>query len=802
MTGMVRSFGFDKAGNTLVGTNREFGMLLPDPTGSLRYQSLMPLFPRQYQKPMTVWGLTCTGDYAYGFTQKFIFRYHLDPKTPKDQRMYVYPSGEDVYVIDGLKGADFVTVAENGVYRAVGDSLVAEPLLSKTNEYIIRSFLPRDDGRHMVLTDAKGFALLDEEAGQIDWLKTDIDAWLAANQAYHCTYTRDPHTGQYVYAIGTSTGGIAVINEDGKLLHLFNKQSGLRHNNVFNLYFDREHQLWASLSDGIAKINLFSHYTALNLAHGLTDRIYDLFRQDGRLYLATEIGIYTISSTAALATPLAGQADIPQPQVTRFPGINSTQCWKILPLGKEDLLIAGGNQGVFRLRNGRIAAHYASYSAAMKINISSRDSSILYVARYLGLEVLRIKPNSFESLGWVKALNGIDCRHIAEQANGKLWVGTTSEGFFQIDFQGKLGQPGGVEQAQVRRYDKSKGLKDLTGCYVFKFGQGAQDELYFTSQYGIYRYDQPRDRMIELREWGLHFDQPRHQNPVLFKDRAGNIWLPKSLTIMRPRPEGKMVQDSTTLRGLSGQYFCFWEDPDGTTWMGGENDIVRIYSKAEPILLPFATRLQEVFSSEQRRLLYSGESQGSGANVIHRATPLPYTANSLLFQWSASTMQLEKQLLYSYRLEGFDQEWSAWTPDTRKEYTNLREGNYVFRVKSRHPLGMEGIESSYRFELQPPWHRTWWAMSIWIIGILLVFVGGIRWNTRRLYQEKTALEHLFNQRQTEVGLIRQTLLDQETQLLAQKAALSELQKEVTAQREALTQLSAKLQDQHPDNPGS
>ena len=38
---------------------------------------------------------------------------------------------------------------------------------------------------------------------------------------------------------------------------------------------------------------------------------------------------------------------------------------------------------------------------------------------------------------------------------------------------------------------------------------------------------------------------------------------------------------------------------------------------------------------------------------------------------------------YESRLDGFDQDWSAWTREGQREYTNLGLGDYRFRVRAR-----------------------------------------------------------------------------------------------------------------------
>src|SRR5690606_2380085 len=97
-----------------------------------------------------------------------------------------------------------------------------------------------------------------------------------------------------------------------------------------------------------------------------------------------------------------------------------------------------------------------------------------------------------------------------------------------------------------------------------------------------------------------------------------------------------------------------------------------------------------------------------------------YSYNSMQFEFSCTNFLDEKRNQYQYMLEGFDEKWSDWTTDTKKQYTNLYEGDYIFRVRSKNTYNNKGIEATYKFTIMPPWYRTWYAYTVY--GVLLVLV--------------------------------------------------------------------------------
>jgi len=64
--------------------------------------------------------------------------------------------------------------------------------------------------------------------------------------------------------------------------------------------------------------------------------------------------------------------------------------------------------------------------------------------------------------------------------------------------------------------------------------------------------------------------------------------------------------------------------------------------------------------------------------------------NSVVFEWKGSdNYSPDSKLLYSYRLEGFDNNWSVWTPEKSVSYENLPAGTFTFEVKTIDEAGNE-----------------------------------------------------------------------------------------------------------------
>jgi serine phosphatase RsbU (regulator of sigma subunit) len=106
---------------------------------------------------------------------------------------------------------------------------------------------------------------------------------------------------------------------------------------------------------------------------------------------------------------------------------------------------------------------------------------------------------------------------------------------------------------------------------------------------------------------------------------------------------------------------------------------------------------------------------------------------------------------YNFFLEGAMDEWSGWTTDKKYTANNLREGKYVFHVKSKNVFGVESRPVIYEFQVKPPWYRTIWAWAAYVIVFLTILYLFVKWYTHRLRMEKLRLEKIVADRTAEIN---------------------------------------------------
>ncbi|MBY0574396.1 MAG: diguanylate cyclase, partial [Undibacterium sp.] len=157
---------------------------------------------------------------------------------------------------------------------------------------------------------------------------------------------------------------------------------------------------------------------------------------------------------------------------------------------------------------------------------------------------------------------------------------------------------------------------------------------------------------------------------------------------------------------------------------------------------------------------------------------LSYEQNSLTFEFSASFFEKYGSTQFQYFLEGFDKRWSDWSITSAKEYTNIPEGKYQFKVRAKNIFGTVGREAVYTLRILPPWYRTIWAYILWALLTFVVIAGIIRLYTLKLRREKRHLEKLVDERTQQ--LRNATLTDPLTGLRNRRFITEVLQNDISA----------------------
>jgi serine phosphatase RsbU (regulator of sigma subunit) len=138
-------------------------------------------------------------------------------------------------------------------------------------------------------------------------------------------------------------------------------------------------------------------------------------------------------------------------------------------------------------------------------------------------------------------------------------------------------------------------------------------------------------------------------------------------------------------------------------------------------------------------LLIERTLQGGKERAMPEQASFAYHENNFQFEYALLSYFREPDTRYRFQLVGFDGEASDWMTETRKEYTNLGEGSYVFKVWARDYAGNVSGPVLKAFAIRAaPW-RTWWAYGIYTLGVGLMAYAVVRVQVNRVHRRAAAI---------------------------------------------------------------
>jgi signal transduction histidine kinase/ligand-binding sensor domain-containing protein/DNA-binding response OmpR family regulator len=131
--------------------------------------------------------------------------------------------------------------------------------------------------------------------------------------------------------------------------------------------------------------------------------------------------------------------------------------------------------------------------------------------------------------------------------------------------------------------------------------------------------------------------------------------------------------------------------------------------------------------------------------------------NNFSFSFSSLHYNDSKLNKYKYILEGFDKNWIETTSNLRiANYTNIRPGNYIFKVYGSNNKGMwSEYPAKVVITLSPPWYLTFWSKIVYVFS-LVILVYFLRKFTIINIQRKRKLEfdRLEKEKEKEINKVK------------------------------------------------
>jgi class 3 adenylate cyclase/ligand-binding sensor domain-containing protein len=690
----------DSRGTVFVGAQGVFGYLAPGSDGTSTFVSLLTKVKPDDRAFNEVWDVLPTSDGVY-------FAAH--------NRLFLYTSGGDLRTFRPASKSElfgrafafhdelYVTSTERGLLTIQAGSLNTSRV--RADEKVVRADPVFAEGALPLLGERD--SLYRFSLGSIDPFPTAADTYFKT----HNIYTIKQLPGGDI-AVGTVNGGLVLLNQNGGLERIVRKADGLPSDSITSIYSDRQNGIWLTTDSGIARF-VFT-LSGMEERAGLHGNVYALARVKGVLYVGTALGLFQMH-TVPSAEP-------------RFDPVTQIQKSVFATEGHGDQLFVGANDGLYVIA-GTTVQHVREH-VVYGLGFSQRASSVLYTAGREGVVMLKKSGNQWTVLNSLanQGGSGQDFRSVVEAPDGAVWA-TSQDAIVRIDFSS---QP-----AKAERFNAVQGVPPS-----WKYAYLLRGHVVFATSRGLLRFSEPDHKFLPDDELGLRFSNGSLAISTVREDAARNVWITGDgyHGILHAN---QWFGEPLLGAGL-GELYALQLDSDGVAWAAGTSG--KLFRYRQPRLIAaasFQTLLRSAILTSDETPLFNGD----GAMPVPR---LPYRDNAIRFAYAAPFFEDQASVDYQFRLGGTEKQWSPWTKETRKDYTNLPERAYTFEVRARNPHGIETRPVSFKFTLLAPWYRTWWAYALYLAGFLFAGWMILRWRLRALEARNKWLENVVEERTAEV----------------------------------------------------
>ncbi len=707
---IVRSVEIGLDNNIYVGGQDELGYFSPAINGQLYYHSLTQFIPLKHKSFGDVWDIV--------YYKKNIF-FRSDSKILKfiNETFEVFTTATEWSFLGEYNGKLYAQEYKKGLCTL--EENVWKPLQIVNNLPLtdpVTSILPLKNDSAVITTLKNGIFLFSKNA------ITKISSTNSNLFESQRIYAAIKINSNWI-AIATNNNGVYIIDLKGNIVQSFARKEGLQNNNVLSIFMDVQSNLWLGLDNGIDFVAYNSAIKQINpfLQDGSG---YTAIIHKNNLYLGTANGLYAVA--------LQQTNDLSFSK-GNFTAVNNTkgQTWGLASINNQ--LFLGHHEGAFVVND--LNAQQISINPGFWnfIPLSNTYPTAQMIAgNYKGLSYFNYINGSFIEGENIEGFNE-SSRFVAIDADDNIWVSHPYHGIHKI-----VKHPN--KKQETYTYTNKDGLPSNLNNHIYKI----KNEVIVATEKGIYAYNSSSN----FFEPSAYYKKLLGDQSIRYlkEDAQGNIWFvhEKSLGVIDFGGKEPIIIYISELNNklLSGFDFIYPVNQNNI-FLGGEKGFYHLnYEKYKQSVAKMQVQIRSVkITSDTDSLLFGGYFKPVNEKQIQDDKNLPSIKSNyktIHFEFATTLFGSQSNLEYSYRLKGFDNNWSIWNKQTTKEYTNIPAGKYVFEVKVRSNLNFESDTATFTFTILPPWYLTIWAKIIYFLLFATFNYLLYQWQRKKfkLQQEK------------------------------------------------------------------
>ncbi|GAB4138719.1 MAG: hypothetical protein Fur0041_13740 [Bacteroidia bacterium] len=552
--------------------------------------------------------------------------------------------------------------------------------------------------------------------------------------------------------LGIYEGGLEIFNKNTRNFQHYNpnKQDpfALNSSDIKCLYKDKEGNIWIGTNG--AGLNIYFTSTSL-ITH---------IRHSER----PGVGSNTLQSSAILSvmedadgllwigTLYGGLSTLDRKTGTyvHYPQLSTANNNSILSLfqstdGKIWVGTYGEGLNCYDKKTGKVKSYLP--------DVNLQDGTILCITQepgtgYIwfgsfGTGLYRLDPATDSVVQFTSETHQLSSDYIYSiffDSKGNMWIGTRGGG---VMCRSKM-------TGLFKKFEHDdKNSNSISNNIVYCINEDSKGFIWLSTSNGLNKLDPASGKFsVWYEKDGLASD---NIYAILF-DHSGTLWLSHNKGLTRFNPDApdntrfRNYGSGTGVQPLEFNQGAYFRNKRGELFFGGQGGLNILNVQA----LEKKKSIPKVYITSYKRYGHEVPLDSIINSLNH--IEVTWRDNNFLFEVAALDFVDPSKNLYQYKLEGFDENWSAPTSNRYISYTNLPGGNYVLKIKAANSIGNwndNGIE--LKIVVTPPW----WKTNLFYAFAVIVIVAGIfifiRLRTSAIKRENRILEGKVAERTRELA---------------------------------------------------
>ncbi|NQY36781.1 MAG: hypothetical protein HRT37_17790 [Alteromonadaceae bacterium] len=564
--------------------------------------------------------------------------------------------------------------------------------------------------------------------------------------------------------IGTSNGLYQYDLKNNKFIVLSNENKGSDENNyrLFNIddirdiAIDSSGLLWlANRYAGLVKIDLkpnifekIDEYVTKNGSSKKLNRVQAIYEDSSNvLWLSTKEGIFYKNNKTGLITRFTSEGQFNHLSITAIGENKSGELW------------FGGHKGLYKIDKER--SNLTDQNKLLKkIKIKNiktllfdKDDTLWIGTGHSG--IVRIDGGEEKSTSLhttqantLKSLIDTAITSIYQDNAGRIWIGTREDGLVRLD----PNRTKVVKYVHQQKFKNSISDNAITSIY-----QTLNGDIWVGTKRSLDRYNGDTD---SFEHFGDVYGSTNGNIKAMIEDDFGVLWLSTNSGISQLDRSRKKIINYDFKHDLQEENFLarsVYKDQDGSVFFGGNSGITKITlaQVKQNNNIPSVVITDVWIDNDLSNQYTIGQQQPLDLN---------FDIKNIKFRFAAIDFKEPGNNLHSYRLIGFDDEWSQPLNSRTTSYTNLVPGEYYFEVKGSNNSNVwNPVVTRIKIIINPPGWQRWWAYVIYAL-----ILAGLFFTFIRVQRNKVLLERRLNLQLEQKVIARTSELEQQKRVVEAK----------------------------------